>query len=85
ERELVLIVIAGEDLKTIIGPQAGLSASQLRSRHSIADDQFQVVLVGKDTGVKLRSENPVAARDLFALIDAMPMRRREMLRSKTKP
>jgi hypothetical protein len=34
--------------------------------------------IGKDGGVKLRSAEPVAAGDFFALIDTMPMRRREM-------
>lgn len=39
---------------------------------------FQVLLIGKDGTVKLRSEAPVPVKDLFALIDSMPMRRREM-------
>jgi hypothetical protein len=39
---------------------------------------FRVRLVGKDGGVKLDSAKPVVAADLFALIDAMPMRRQEV-------
>ena len=39
---------------------------------------FEVLLVGKDGGVKLRQGQPVTAETLFAKIDAMPMRRREM-------
>ena len=38
----------------------------------------QVLLIGKDGGVKLRSTEPVSTDELFALIDSMPMRRREM-------
>jgi hypothetical protein len=38
---------------------------------------FTVHLVGKDGGVKLRREGPVALDELFAVIDAMPMRREE--------
>ena len=41
---------------------------------------FEVLLVGKDGGVKLRREQPVAASDITALIDTMPMRRDEMRR-----
>ncbi|MFO1147588.1 MAG: DUF4174 domain-containing protein [Alsobacter sp.] len=41
---------------------------------------FEVLPVGKDGGVKLRSERPVRAEDLFALVDTMPMRRQEMKR-----
>ena len=39
---------------------------------------FEVLLVGKDGGVKLRREKPVAASEITALIDTMPMRRNEM-------
>ena len=39
---------------------------------------FSVVLVGKDGGEKLRRTTPLAPAELFALVDAMPMRRAEM-------
>jgi hypothetical protein len=39
---------------------------------------FRVRLVGKDGGVKLDRGAPVDVPALFALIDAMPMRRSEM-------
>ncbi|ETX28301.1 DUF4174 domain-containing protein [Roseivivax isoporae] len=48
----------------------------LRAR--FAPEGFLAVLVGKDGGVKLRSEEPLALRTLFDTIDAMPMRRQEM-------
>ena len=41
---------------------------------------FQVLLVGKDGGVKLRRSEPVAVAEIAALIDTMPMRRNEMAR-----
>jgi hypothetical protein len=41
---------------------------------------FEVLLVGRDGGVKLRRREPVAAAKISALIDAMPMRREEMRR-----
>lgn len=39
---------------------------------------FCVVLIGKDGGTKLVSDEVVATSSIFALIDSMPMRRREM-------
>ena len=39
---------------------------------------FTVLLVGKDGRVKLRREQPVAASEITALIDTMPMRQNEM-------
>ncbi len=78
ERDIVLIEVIGHLAQTVVGPTATMSADDLRSRHDVGADQFAVVLVGKDTGVKLRSDEPVAPHKLFALIDAMPMRQREM-------
>jgi hypothetical protein len=41
---------------------------------------FEVLLVGKDGGIKLRRFTPVAASEITALIDAMPMRQDEVRR-----
>ena len=41
-------------------------------------ESFQFLLIGKDGGVKHRSDQPVSAADLYSQIDAMPMRQREM-------
>ncbi len=41
---------------------------------------FITVLIGKDGGAKASSERPMSAQDVFGQIDAMPMRRAEMLR-----
>ncbi|KUF12846.1 hypothetical protein AVJ23_01895 [Pseudoponticoccus marisrubri] len=49
-----------------------------RLRAALAVEGFTVLLVGKDGGVKLRSDEPIATDDLFSTIDAMPMRQREM-------
>jgi hypothetical protein len=58
-------------------PIAPGAEQELRDRYG-SGSEFEVILVGKDGGVKLRSDEPVAAEELFALIDSMPMRRREM-------
>lgn len=39
---------------------------------------FNVLLIGKDGGVKLRTPHPIEADALSRHIDRMPMRRREM-------
>ena len=41
---------------------------------------FRTVLIGKDGGEKAASEQPMTPGALFATIDAMPMRRAEMMR-----
>jgi len=37
-----------------------------------------VILIGKDGELKLRKELPVELSEIFSVIDAMPMRQREM-------
>ena len=54
------------------------SAKNLRDRFDISDDQFAILLIGKDGGEKLRSTDVIAPEDLFSVIDRMPMRQREM-------
>jgi len=52
-------------------------AENLRRRFKVAAEEFRVVLIGKDGTVKL-SELTVKLSEVFALIDSMPMRQREM-------
>ena len=78
ERDIVLIEIIGSETKTIVGPEIDESAAVLRNRLGLSPDMFGIVLVGKDTGIKLRSDEPVSAGRIFSLIDSMPMRRREI-------
>ena len=47
-------------------------------RMTFMPEDFLFVLIGKDGSVKYRSEEPVSTTKLFSLIDAMPMRQREM-------
>lgn len=44
----------------------------------MGEDDFAVLLVGKDGGVKRRANDPVNLNELFAQIDRLPMRRAEM-------
>lgn len=56
----------------------GDSAEPLRKRFHINAADFVVILIGKDGGEKLRQTKPVDGKQLFGLIDSMPMRRNEM-------
>ena len=50
----------------------------LRKEFSILPGQRIVILIGKDGEVKLRRALPVDLSEIFSVIDAMPMRQREM-------
>ena len=60
----------------VLSDVGALGRSQLREVLQI--DGFEIILIGKDGGVKLRSKTPISVEELHSLIDAMPMRRREM-------
>ncbi len=48
------------------------------ARRPFPDSGYTFYLRGKDGGIKYESDNPVSLENLFAIIDAMPMRRSEM-------
>lgn len=54
--------------------------AEIRVGFGVERGSFAAVLVGKDGTEKARFESPVATEELFRLIDAMPMRKREMKR-----
>jgi hypothetical protein len=65
-------------LAWLAAAKAGLQERDLHLVTQAGAPAFRVRLVGKDGGVKLDQTAPVDGATLFALIDAMPMRRAEM-------
>jgi hypothetical protein len=60
---------------------APLSAAQrnrLRAQLDAAPEDKLLILIGKDGGIKLRAPLRTDLREVFELIDRMPMRRAEM-------
>ncbi|MEQ8965577.1 MAG: DUF4174 domain-containing protein [Azospirillaceae bacterium] len=92
ERHLVVYRVAGEAVsRRSFGWSSAAdgadppSAADLRAAIDAPADAFRVVLIGKDGGVKLRADAPLALDRLYATIDAMPMRRREMREQDREP
>ena len=85
ERALEQHATAVSDRDLVVHRAAGGAASGggddpagLRDAWDVPPEAFCLILVGKDGGEKLRRSEPVDLEDIFALIDSMPMRRREM-------
>jgi hypothetical protein len=79
ERDLVVFVLTAGGEGSFQGePLARGQAARLRDRFDVPDEQFAVVLVGKDGGEKKRWTDYVPVPEINEVIDAMPMRRREM-------
>lgn len=79
ERDLMILEIL-EQGQSRAGNQllSEKSVQDICKRLGLQTGLFQVSLIGKDGGVKLRSSEPVSVKDLFGLIDSMPMRQQEM-------
>ncbi len=46
--------------------------------YNVRTADFTIILIGKDGTEKLRQSEPISAEKLFSIIDAMPMRQREI-------
>ncbi|MEO1275268.1 MAG: DUF4174 domain-containing protein [Pseudomonadota bacterium] len=75
-RQMPVIAVIGARV-SVDGVPSKIDATALRRHYGVSQAAFAVLLIGKDTGVKLRRETSVSAATLFALIDTMPMRQRE--------
>lgn len=56
--------------------------SLLFKKYQVSNRDFTVLLIGKDGYVKLRSKEVVTPKRIYALVDAMPMRKDEMRKMK---
>lgn len=66
----------------LLADWAGLAERDFVVQTRFNAPAFSVVLIGKDGGEKHRQDSLLTARDLFAMVDAMPMRRAEMERDR---
>lgn len=80
ERDMVLIEVSGNSASVKVGREKALDHAAIIEHLDLKTDRFGIVLIGKDTGTKLRSTEPVAVRQILNLVDSMPMRQREMNR-----
>jgi hypothetical protein len=83
DRDLLIFHIDGDEVNFIgNSPNTSLSAEWLRNRYNIGEQEFRYILIGKDGRVKLNKKEFVPNENLYSIIDAMPMRQREMRKRK---
>ena len=79
ERDLVIISIFNDGESNFDGlPVTESSSQNIRKKLNPNNQVFSFILIGKDGGVKMREQQVVTPGELFAVIDRMPMRQREM-------
>ncbi|MEJ2003382.1 MAG: DUF4174 domain-containing protein [Cyclobacteriaceae bacterium] len=71
ERDLIILSNQSDSLSSEI-------RDEIPQRFGTSDGGYRFILIGKDGTVKKDSSEVVPMKELFATIDAMPMRRREM-------
>ena len=78
-RDMVLGVVVPNGNSTLDGQAIDADeARRLMDQFAIGDDAFSVVLIGKDGGEKFRVDEVPDLRTIYAVVDGMPMRSREM-------
>ena len=78
-RDMVIGSVVAEGVSTLDGHVISADESQrLANQYGIGDGAFSVVLIGKDGGEKLRVNQVPDLQAVYAVIDGMPMRSREM-------
>ena len=79
ERDLLVINTIPTDASVIVGRATGVpSSARFHERFALPNDAFCIALVGKDGRVKERRTDIFNPNEIFAIIDAMPMRIEEM-------
>lgn len=84
DRDMVLIEVIGDTVSVNGQPARGIDADALRARYRVGRETPRAMLIGKDGGLKLRSEIAFSADKLFSAIDAMPMRNLEIRQQETR-
>ncbi|NJL77350.1 MAG: DUF4174 domain-containing protein [Saprospiraceae bacterium] len=85
ERDLITYIVLKDntfqDKKSIFSPKV---TQELRDQYQIGVEEFAVILIGKDGGEKLRTDEVLSLNSLCQTIDVMPMRRAEMNNQRKK-
>ena len=81
DRDLIVLVNAGRQNTAVAMGYTNLPAGAslaLKRQFQPAVRGMTMVLVGKDGGEKRRWNTPTAPQEIFDIIDAMPMRQKEI-------
>ncbi|MFC4268429.1 DUF4174 domain-containing protein [Polaribacter marinivivus] len=77
ERKLIIYQFV-KDQYSINFDSKWLLSSLKKSKYKTESENFKVVLIGLDGGIKLEQTSLLSTKKLFTIIDGMPMRRNEI-------
>lgn len=87
ERKLIIYQILGEKYRELNINQKDTSGEWKKIEKQNSQiwnekEDFKVILIGLDGGVKLEKDEILRKEELFGRIDSMPMRKKELIRKK---
>ena len=80
DRDIAVIQIGGVNMRS--NGRAVPHAPEMRALYGVGNDEFAIILVGKDGQEKLRRNEVTDPRVLYDLIDTMPLRQQEIERQR---
>jgi len=78
ERKLIIYHIKGREYKTGLQSETIWEKIETKQIQKKPAPDFEVILIGLDGRIKLRQSTVLTTEKLFSIIDAMPMRIREI-------
>ncbi|MCP1199142.1 DUF4174 domain-containing protein [Notoacmeibacter sp. MSK16QG-6] len=78
DRDMMVLTVTDRVTARLGRAPADVSAADLRDHYNVPRQRYESILVGKDGTRKALWRDPVEAEAIFRIIDAMPMRQREM-------
>lgn len=84
ERKLIVYQVMPGAFRTGLDDGDTKKSARLYQDYKKVDSGFEVVLLGLDGGIKLQQNELLSLDELYAIIDGMPMRLRELERNKQR-
>lgn len=81
ERKLIAYSVTPKAYATGLFDLQWIENTTCYSRYKKTKDPFEILLIGLDGGIKLRKTTLLTLKDLYGLIDAMPMRKEALKRN----
>jgi hypothetical protein len=79
ERDIKIFIFSDKEIPLEMSESfSAMTGEAYRKHFRIAENKFQILLIGKDGGVKLQKDKFTPPTEIFTSIDGMPMRRQEI-------
>ncbi|AXT55771.1 DUF4174 domain-containing protein [Aquimarina sp. AD1] len=78
ERKLIVYQITPTSYQTGIDKNTSTKSNAVYKEYNPSNEDFKIILIGLDGGIKLKSNKVLLSTQIFDQIDQMPMRRQEL-------